>query len=110
MQRTVSLTLMAFAILVAALFVLSYSEVPAGDVEAGRKLFLPHLFELVSALGTVGLSMNVTATLSALGKLVVIGMMFIGRVGPLAFFAAISLQSSDVPTGYRLAREDVIVG
>jgi Trk-type K+ transport system membrane component len=56
-QRTVSLTMVAFALLVAALFVPHYSEVPAGDIEAGRRLFLPHLYELASALGTAGLSM-----------------------------------------------------
>ncbi len=109
-QRTVSLTMVAFALLVAALFVLSYSEVPAGDIEAGRRLFLPHLFELASALGTAGLSMGVTPGLSAVGKVLVIGLMFVGRVGPLAFFAAISVRAADVPGGYRLAREDVIVG
>jgi len=40
-------------------------------------------FEALSAFGTVGLSMNVTPFLSAFGKLVIIGLMFIGRVGAL---------------------------
>lgn len=41
-------------------------------------------FEAVSALGTVGLSVGVTPTLSAAGRLVVILLMFLGRLGPLA--------------------------
>ncbi|MGL4484699.1 MAG: TrkH family potassium uptake protein, partial [Anaerovoracaceae bacterium] len=41
------------------------------------------LFEVVSAFGTVGLSMGITPDLSAASKLVIIITMFIGRVGPL---------------------------
>ncbi len=40
-------------------------------------------FETVSAFGTVGLSMGDTANLNTFGKLVIIVLMFIGRVGPL---------------------------
>ncbi|MCX7848350.1 MAG: TrkH family potassium uptake protein [bacterium] len=40
-------------------------------------------FEVLSAFGTVGLSMNVTPYLSPIGKLVIIALMFIGRVGAL---------------------------
>jgi trk system potassium uptake protein TrkH len=41
------------------------------------------LFEVLSALGTVGLSLGATKQLSPFGKLVIIAVMFIGRVGPL---------------------------
>lgn len=47
-------------------------------------------FEALSAFGTVGLSMNVTPHLSTVGKLVIIGLMFIGRVGALTL--VLSLQ------------------
>lgn len=43
------------------------------------------LFEVSSALGTVGLSTGITASLSPIGKLVIVFLMFIGRLGPLAF-------------------------
>jgi trk system potassium uptake protein len=43
------------------------------------------LFEAASALGTVGLSRGITVDLSALGKIVVIMLMLVGRVGPLTF-------------------------
>ncbi len=46
-------------------------------------------FEAVSALSTVGLSTGITALLSPLGQLVIMGMMFAGRVGPLAFGVAL---------------------
>lgn len=43
------------------------------------------LFEAVSALGTVGLSTGITGSLSVLGKIIVIMLMFLGRIGPLSF-------------------------
>ncbi len=47
------------------------------------------LFEVASALGTVGLSTGITAQLTPVGKLILIGLMFIGRLGPLAFGVAL---------------------
>ena len=43
------------------------------------------LFETASALGTVGLSTGITGDLSTVGKLLIIVLMFIGRVGVLTF-------------------------
>lgn len=47
-------------------------------------------FEVVSALGTVGLSMGATAQLDGVGKAVIIVAMFMGRVGPLTLFMFLS--------------------
>lgn len=47
------------------------------------------LFEVTSAIGTVGLSTGITPLLSASGKLVVIAVMFIGRIGVITFGLAI---------------------
>ena len=41
------------------------------------------LFESVSAIATVGVSMDLTPNLNTLGRLVIISLMFIGRVGPI---------------------------
>jgi trk/ktr system potassium uptake protein len=51
------------------------------------------LIEAASALGTVGLSMNFTSSLTTLGKIVVILLMFMGRVGPLTFGMAIFVKN-----------------
>lgn len=48
-------------------------------------------FEVVSAFGTVGLSRGVTASLSDVGKLVIIVTMFLGRVGIFTVLAAMSI-------------------
>ncbi len=46
------------------------------------------LFEVVSAFGTVGLSLGVTPDLSTIGKLIIMITMFIGRIGPFVFLYA----------------------
>lgn len=47
------------------------------------------LFESASALGTVGLSMGLTPSLTLFGKIIITLMMYIGRLGPLTFGLAI---------------------
>lgn len=90
-------------------FTLQWSEtgsVPHGQV-AGQ--FIQVNFESVSAFGTVGLSTGITSSLSSWGKLQVILLMFIGRVGPLATAVAISrrhFQSVEI----EYYRENVMVG
>ena len=48
--------------------------------------------EVISALGTVGLSMGITGDLSDLGKLIIIILMTAGRVGILTFGIAIAMH------------------
>ena len=64
------------------------------------------LFETVSALGTVGLSTGITAQLTPIGKLILVGLMFIGRLGPLAFGIALFFPSGS-PDDRR--REDLAI-
>ncbi len=53
------------------------------------------LFEVISALGTVGLSTGITAELTTSAQLLVVGLMLIGRVGPVTLFAALVLRERD---------------
>lgn len=55
------------------------------------------LFETFSALGNVGLTAGITPDLSIWGRLIIIAAMFIGRLGPLTFAAALvqKYQPSD---------------
>ena len=46
------------------------------------------LFEAVSALGTVGISLGITSELSVAGKIIIIALMYIGRIGVITLAAA----------------------
>lgn len=61
--------------------------------EAGSAGVMDIFFEAASALGTVGLSTGLTSHLSVMGKLIIILLMFIGRVGPLTFGVAIFVKN-----------------
>ncbi len=56
------------------------------------------VFEVLSALGTVGLSRGLTGDLSNLGKLVIVALMFAGRMGPLTLGLAL-FAGQDPETG-----------
>ncbi len=69
-----------------------------------------NLFEVTSAIGTVGLSLGITPQLTVISKLVLCLLMFMGRVGGLTFALAIGeRKSTGVPTAER-PTEKVIIG
>ncbi|HWP92309.1 MAG TPA: potassium transporter TrkG [Thermodesulfobacteriota bacterium] len=78
---------------------ISYTKMPG--------IYMDALFEIVSAFGTVGLSLGLTAKLSTFGKIVVIFTMLIGRVGPLAIALAVG---GEKPVRFKYAEERVMVG
>jgi trk system potassium uptake protein len=53
------------------------------------------MFEAFSAFGTVGLSTGLTPTLDGLGQLLVISLMFLGRLGPLTLGTALLFNTRD---------------
>ena len=55
------------------------------------------LYEVVSAMATVGLSMNLTSTLCAASKLILIILMYAGRLGGLSLFLALAENTEQVP-------------
>lgn len=65
------------------------------------------LFEVISAFGTVGLTMGVTPTLSIAGKCIIIFMMYFGKVGPLTL--AFSLARQD-KSKISYPTEEIMVG
>ncbi|EKD68832.1 MAG: hypothetical protein ACD_47C00413G0003 [uncultured bacterium] len=70
--------------------------------------FVEILFETVSAFGTVGLSMGITAKLSAFGKLVITAIMFLGRVGSLTVVFALAKARPKLDVRY--PEETVLIG
>ncbi len=81
-----------------AVFVLTITE---------KASFLTIVFEVISAFGTVGLSLNFTGELTLTGKFIIMAMMFIGRVGPLTLAFILAKQNK---TPIRYPEEDVFTG
>ena len=69
---------------------------------------LPALFEITSAFGTTGLSLDVTPNLSPFGKVFVAVIMFLGRVGPITFIVAMTARQR--PMRYKYPQEDIAIG
>lgn len=72
------------------------------------KNFLDVLFEATSAFATVGLSRGITPELSKMGKIIIIGTMYAGRVGPLTMAYAIGYNKKH--KRYRYSEGHISVG
>ncbi len=71
------------------------------------RTFIQVFFEVVSAFGTVGLSTGITPTLSVAAKLVVICVMFIGRLGA---FTLLTIWISHPEPKIRYSEENIAIG
>lgn len=88
----------------------------AGAIVLGTMLLVPMtrlpfekvLFEVISAFATVGLSTGITAELPPAGQLILVVLMFTGRVGVVTLAAAIALNTTR--RAYRFPEEKPIVG
>lgn len=83
-RQAASMLALAMLVLGVALFLLALTE----DIAFDRLLF-----EALSALGTVGLSLGVTGELSDAGKLVIAALMAIGRIGVLGLAVALAMHA-----------------
>ncbi|TFE27901.1 TrkH family potassium uptake protein [Cohnella luojiensis] len=97
--KAVTVTLFCIGIVMLGTMVLATTEDAA---------FLKILFEATSAFGTVGLSMGLTGNLTVAGKLTIIFLMFIGRLGPLTLTYALGPKPGRVL--YRHAEGKIIIG
>lgn len=72
--------------------------------------FLSISFEAVSAIATVGLSMGITSGLSSVGKVIIILLMYLGRIGPLTLM--LSVNRSGLRKGHELSYPvgDILIG
>jgi trk system potassium uptake protein TrkH len=87
------------------LLVFEQSEAPHAQSQG---VFMDAMFEVISALGTVGLSTGMTTNLSEFGRLIIIILMFVGRLGPISVFVALS--SGERERRFELAQEEPLIG
>ena len=73
-----------------------------------RDYFVSSFFEVISAFGTVGLSMGITPQLTAINKAFIALTMFVGRLGPLTVLMALKRRAHTA--NYVYAEENVLVG
>jgi len=97
--KALTIALLAVAFVVTMSILLTLSE----DVE-----FLPALFEVVSAFGTVGLSTGITPALSAVGKVIIMVTVYVGRVGLLTL--AFGLTRRQRVPRFHYPEEPIYVG
>ncbi|PEJ52247.1 Ktr system potassium transporter B [Bacillus sp. AFS002410] len=96
--RSLAISTIALIFISIAVFILSITE---------KADFIKILFEVISAFGTVGLSMGFTASLSVIGKLIIVFIMFLGKIGPLTL--ALSL-AKPVNSRIKYPNEDILTG
>ncbi len=72
--------------------------------------FVDVIYEMTSAIATVGLSRGLTPNLNTVGKWIVIITMYLGRIGPLTLGAAVVVRAQKRPDNSHLAEEDVMIG
>lgn len=96
--RSLAITTIGLLLVMAFIFMLTVTE---------KIPFLPLAFEVVSAFGTVGLSMGITAQLSDLGEVLLSMVMFVGRIGPLTLFF---LLTKPKKVNYRYPYDQVFTG
>ncbi|QMT17290.1 Ktr system potassium transporter B [Planococcus maritimus] len=83
LERSLAIVFISMTAVFAGILILSYTE---------NAPFEWIVFEAFSAFGTVGLSMGLTGELSVLGKIIIMILMFVGRVGPVTLAFALARQ------------------
>ncbi len=97
--KAFSITILSIAVVGVAVFAMCLLEPDCS--------FIALLFEVISAFGTVGLSTGITPDLCDAGKLVIILVMFIGRVGA---FTLLSMWIERGEPNARYTEETVVIG
>ncbi|HUU26339.1 MAG TPA: potassium transporter TrkG [archaeon] len=106
-RKVVSLTMLGFLVIMVNTMLLLATQTEEFMHPLYRELFVSYLFESVSALGTVGLSLGITSSLNAVGKVLIVFMMLIGRVGLVTM--AYGLVREQVKSRFEYAAEDVMI-
>lgn len=99
-RKSLAVTLVAGFLSISAIVVLMQTETAS---------LIAVIFEVFSAFGTTGLSVGLTPDLSTPGKIIIIALMFIGRVGIM--YSMLSLRNKNQPkNAIRLPKEKIITG
>lgn len=98
----------AFAVMILAIIICFTALAVILGFENGKHQFLEIFFEVMSAFGTCGLSLGITSELTMPSKIVIMMVMFIGRVGLITF--VVMLGGKAEPVKYHYPKERVMIG
>ncbi len=109
---TISILLVIFATICLLISEISFQEekLHADITKITTFSFIDLFFEVVSAFGTVGLSLNVTARLSTVGKIIISIMMIIGRLGPITISVALFKKNREKTEEMVYPSGNVLIG
>lgn len=79
--------------------------IAAADVD-----YLDAVFEIVSAIGTVGLTRGITPHLPVAGKLIAIIVMYLGRIGPVTLAIALTRKSKGADDRIQYPEKRILIG
>lgn len=99
-NKSLAILFIAITWVIVVTFILSVTETAS---------FMEIMFEVVSAFGTVGLSLGITGSLTTVGKIVITITMFIGRIGPLTLFMGLA-QRHQITTAIQYPDEEIMIG
>jgi Trk-type K+ transport system membrane component len=89
----------AISLVMSSIIILSFTEAFP---------IIPIIFEVSSAFGTTGLSMGITPDLTLVGKIIIMALMFIGRIGIITFLFL--LKKEERKAVYHYPKERIIIG
>lgn len=101
--RALTVVIIAITVIMGTLMVLTVTE---------NADFMALLFEVVSAFATVGSTLGLTPNLTVIGKMIIIILMFIGRLGPVTIAVALMVRQGRAKEkqGIQYPEEKVMVG
>lgn len=99
LTKSLVVTMLAMMICVTSVIILSITE---------SHSLIAIIFEVASAFGTTGLSLGITPELTTFGKIVLMILMFIGRVGIISFL--FMLGGNQKTDHYHYPKERIIIG
>jgi len=106
-NKALALIMLAIILIGMALFALLIVQ-NQGLAHENRRQFLEYVFETFSAFSTTGLSIGATGVLTGPGKVIIILLMFAGRVGLLTMAFAIAGRTRSYRASY--AEENIMIG
>lgn len=106
-MRAFSLFFLFLTLIILSTIILSVTETIPDVNGLGLEYIV---FEVISAIGTVGLTMGLTPDLSVIGKIIIVLLMFIGRVGAMTFFFSLVVRANKKEAKFKYPEETVMIG